>query len=228
MLPRDANTARFDLTWPTLGYHPNSERRALNVLMRRGEYCSYQKCRCAAHVRMIMVPVCWSNIGHPIHPHLNLVRPFFSHFAPHSAARQTEIRSELAGLMEFEAGLSLRQAMLNQSALQRHGTLQRNGDKLWREYHQNNVGVLDLSAKYGHPPCAVMRVLLEKKGLDKGQIKRALRAPDSLLDPRDLAEFRLAESFDNVTSVDQKECAARAEEFERCQPFTARMCHGPC
>jgi hypothetical protein len=89
----------------------------------------------------------------------------------------------------------------------------RRANELNRRY-KSGESVLALSKRFDAPPVNTFRAILTGRGWTKTRIKDTLNKNPSKLNKRDLEQFKLAESVDRVSSVDQSDTQSAAEVFE--------------
>ena len=94
-----------------------------------------------------------------------------------------------------------------------HSKLMRRANELSRRYNAGE-SVLALSKRFDAPPVNTFRAILTGRGWTKTRIKDTLNRNPSKLNKRDLEQFKLAESVDRVSSVDQSDTQSAAEVFE--------------
>jgi len=94
-----------------------------------------------------------------------------------------------------------------------HSKLMRRANELSRRYNTGE-SVLALSKRFDAPPVNTFRAILTGRGWTKTRIKDTLNKNPSKLNKRDLEQFKLAESVDRVSSVDQSDTQSAAEVFE--------------
>ena len=117
--------------------------------------------------------------------------------------RVQEIAAKLGNLpITLEQALSLRSALNQEKSVYSHSKLMRRANELNRRY-KSGESVLALSKRFDAPPVNTFRAILTGRGWTKTRIKDTLNKNPSKLNKRDLEQFKLAESVDRVSSVDQ-------------------------
>ena len=128
--------------------------------------------------------------------------------------RVQEIAAKLGNLpITLEQALSLRSALNQEKSVYSHSKLMRRANELSRRYNAGE-SVLALSKRFDAPPVNTFRAILTGRGWTKTRIKDTLNRNPSKLNKRDLEQFKLAESVDRVSSVDQSDTQSAAEVFE--------------
>jgi len=128
--------------------------------------------------------------------------------------RVQEIAAKLGDLpITLEQALSLRSALNQEKSVYSHSKLMRRANELSRRYNSGE-SVLALSKRFDAPPVNTFRAILTGRGWTKTRIKDTLNKNPSKLNKRDLEQFKLAESVDRVSSVDQSDTQSAAEVFE--------------
>mmetsp|Transcript_13804 Transcript_13804/g.21328 ORF Transcript_13804/g.21328 Transcript_13804/m.21328 type:complete len:465 (-) Transcript_13804:117-1511(-) len=122
------------------------------------------------------------------------------------------IKSSSSSMTLLQA-VSLRQILLQQKAMFRHQVMQRQSNRLYKEY-KDGKSVIELSESVDCPPLNVFRMILAKMKVSKAKIKESFKDPKKLLKKREQNELKHAQNRDAISSFDQAQMIEYADAFE--------------
>jgi hypothetical protein len=115
--------------------------------------------------------------------------------------------------MNIHQALSLRSAVLQHKARQRHWYLKVNVKKLFQEYNRG-MSIVHIAKRYDIPPMNVLRQMLSNMNYSKAKMKRGFKNPKEEFEEREIREFYAADAVDCVSTSNQDEILKKAEAFE--------------
>ena len=122
--------------------------------------------------------------------------------------RMTEIESNVlskyiktsSSEMTLKQARSLRSALLQEKAMNRHHILNSKAKEIVMRYKRGQ-DILSLSNQYDCPPVNLFRAILSTRGYSKAQIKGCVRHPEHELNKRDRRQLSIAAQADVVSEL---------------------------
>eukprot|EP00526_Cylindrotheca_closterium_P016596 CAMPEP_0113637598 /NCGR_PEP_ID=MMETSP0017_2-20120614/19686_1 /TAXON_ID=2856 /ORGANISM="Cylindrotheca closterium" /LENGTH=323 /DNA_ID=CAMNT_0000548645 /DNA_START=96 /DNA_END=1067 /DNA_ORIENTATION=- /assembly_acc=CAM_ASM_000147 len=115
--------------------------------------------------------------------------------------------------MTLEQAKSLRSALLQEKAMNRHFILNSKANEIAKRYKRGQ-GVLSLSNQYDCPPVNLFRAILSTRGYSKPEIKDCVQHPQQELNKRDRRELSLATQADMISNPDRDHAHEKGQVFE--------------